>query len=669
MRALAIQDSGTLRRNPLVTNPAATVSTARRRSRRRVAFWVFFSFVAMIAVLAGVLTWQIIDTLGTVNSASTPPPMISGAVLGGSPEVEIDTSRARTAVAISELDLTATPIPTATSTIAATSTASSTTEPTATATATLVNVVGAVTIEPSPALEVDASATPKPAGTETAVSEADEDYDLPTEIDVPVDNLTATPLPIATETAVSEADEDYDLPTEIDVPIDNLTATPKPEATLETAKVTESPSPEETASIEVTPEATVLSEIERVENGSFEEGVNGWYLESGAGPVVVDDAPDGTMMLQIPVTGAYADQGIFTIPGTSYYLSGTGRLTADGDSGVIGVVYQDAQENRLSDLEPDPITFTSTRMTQKGMTFTPPAEVVNVKVYAYKDDGPAALEVDAISVRSIVPPYVEGGSTSASPELAEGSMTILIMGVDAREGEAIDGGVRPDSLMVVHLNPDSSACRVLSIPRDTRTELPGYGLTKVNHALAVGGIDYEVQVVSDLIDLPIDHYVLIDFSGFEDLVDAIGGVTITVPETFTALDGTEFVAGEQRITGKQALSYARHRSDAEGDFGRIDRQQKVIRALIRELGGRQVLTSIKELLPAVQNNIRTDLSVSEMIDIADTYRSICTEEAVTMLKLQGEIATFDDPLLQMPLSYVVVDEAEIRRKVAALLEP
>ena len=90
-------------------------------------------------------------------------------------------------------------------------------------------------------------------------------------------------------------------------------------------------------------------------------------------------------------------------------------------------------------------------------------------------------------------------------------------------GEAIDGQVRPDSLMVVHLNPTSSACRVLSIPRDTRTELPGYGLTKINHALALGGIDYEVQVVSDLIDLPIDHYVLIDFTGFEDLVDASAG--------------------------------------------------------------------------------------------------------------------------------------------------
>jgi LCP family protein required for cell wall assembly len=248
-------------------------------------------------------------------------------------------------------------------------------------------------------------------------------------------------------------------------------------------------------------------------------------------------------------------------------------------------------------------------------------------------------------------------------------MTILVMGVDAREGEAIDGQVRPDSLMLIHLTPKSSACRILSIPRDTRTELPGYGLSKVNHALAVGGIDYEIQVVTELTDLPIDHYVLIDFSGFEDLVDAIGGITIDVPETFTALDNTVFLAGEQRMTGKQALSYSRHRSDDQGDFGRIIRQQQVIRGLIHEASGLQILTSIREFLPAVQDNLRTDLSVSQMVDIATTYRSICTEDAVTMLKLEGEIETHDDPLLEMPLSYVIVDEAEVRQKVASLLEP
>ena len=67
--------------------------------------------------------------------------------------------------------------------------------------------------------------------------------------------------------------------------------------------------------------------------------------------------------------------------------------------------------------------------------------------------------------------------------------------------------------------------------------------------------------------------------------------------------------------------------------------------------------------------MRTDFGIPEMVDMANTYRSICTEDAITLMRLEGQIATFDDPILQMPLSYVVIDEAEIRRKVASLLEP
>jgi LCP family protein required for cell wall assembly len=630
-------------------------------------------------MVAGVLTWQIIDTVGTVNSASTPPPSISAGMLGGSPDATIDTGPAQTAVAARALGLTATP----TNTAVPTSTA--TTVPTNTATATL---------EPT----TTSSATPAPTATATEFDE----NDLPWTIDVPVDNLTATPAqaaPVATETAVSEQDEDYSLPTAISDAVNNLTPTPPAsgtvvavvEAATTAPKPASTPSPRPTstplatsvpnvtapntptatatATLEPTAVPTVLSEIERVKNGSFEQGTEGWYLESGAGPVSVADAPDGGAMLQLPATGGYADQALFTIPGTSYYLSASGRLTAEGDSGVVGVVYRDAAGTRLTDLEPKPISFTATRLRKKGLEFTPPEQVAKVSVYIYKDDGPAALDVDAISVRSIVPPVAASDAPGGGLALAAGAQTILIMGVDARPGEAIDGQVRPDSLMVVHLNPTSSSCRVLSIPRDTRTELPGYGLTKINHALALGGIDYEVQVVSDLIDLPIDHYVLIDFTGFEDLVDAVGGITIDVPEGFTAADGTVFPTGPQQMTGKQALSYSRHRGDAEGDFGRIKRQQQVIRALIKQSSGLEVLASIREFLPAIQNNLRTDLNVPEMIDLASTYRSICTEDAVTMMRLEGEIATFDDPILHMPLSYVVVDEAEIRRKVAALLEP
>jgi LCP family protein required for cell wall assembly len=222
--------------------------------------------------------------------------------------------------------------------------------------------------------------------------------------------------------------------------------------------------------------------------------------------------------------------------------------------------------------------------------------------------------------------------------------------------------------MVLHLDPASGTCRVLSIPRDTRTELPGYGLTKINHALAVGGIDYEKLVVQNLLGLKINHYVLIDFNGFEGLVDAVGGVTIDVPAGFTATDGTTFVAGAQSMSGRQALSYARFRGGPDGDFGRINRQQQVIRALVARASGLNIVRSLNELLPAVAENLRTDLSARDMAALASDYRSRCTDQNVTMLSLDGTIATYQDPLLNLPLSYVVVDPSEIKAKVAELLD-
>jgi hypothetical protein len=173
-----------------------------------------------------------------------------------------------------------------------------------------------------------------------------------------------------------------------------------------------------------------------------------------------------------------------------------------------------------------------------------------------------------------------------------------------------------------------------------------------------------MQTVSKMLGIPIDHYVLIDFNGFEELVDAVGGITIDVPETFTTAGGVLFEAGPQTMDGETALAYARDRSGPEGDFGRIERQQQIIRALVARSTGLDIVTSIGDLLPAVEANVRTDLAVTDMVSIGSTYRTICAEEAVTLLRLEGELATFDDPLIQAPLSYVVVDEAEIRRKVA-----
>ncbi len=158
----------------------------------------------------------------------------------------------------------------------------------------------------------------------------------------------------------------------------------------------------------------------------------------------------------------------------------------------------------------------------------------------------------------------------STPEVAAsaGGTNILLMGVDARSGDSIDIGVRPDSLAVLHLDEETGSCRVLSIPRDSRVELPGYGMSKINHALAVGGIPYEQQVVEQYLGIEIDHYGLIDFSGLTKVVDAVDGVTVDNPEAFS-IGGQQFESGAIELDGERAVLYARYRGGSDGDFGRI----------------------------------------------------------------------------------------------------
>lgn len=250
---------------------------------------------------------------------------------------------------------------------------------------------------------------------------------------------------------------------------------------------------------------------------------------------------------------------------------------------------------------------------------------------------------------------------------SEGStLNVLLMGVDAREGQAIDGEVRPDSLSVLHVDGETGSCRILAIPRDTRTELPGYGLTKINHALALGGVPYEILVVEQLLGIEIDHFGLIDFGGVEGLVDVVGGVTVVNDRAFEA-GGFTFAEGEIRLDGEQALVYSRFRQDERGDFGRQERQQQVIRALLEQTSGLDVATNAPRLLDAVDGHFKSDLSAREMVSLATEFRDDCTPGTLETARMDGAIETHADPLLNLPLSYVVVDEAEIAARVAWLL--
>ncbi len=302
--------------------------------------------------------------------------------------------------------------------------------------------------------------------------------------------------------------------------------------------------------------------------------------------------------------------------------------------------------------------YVSSRLDALHQLSTPPPEISGDRLGGGED-----VKIDTGAAQR----HVEQAS-SDNPELAnspDGSMAVLMMGVDARAGEPIDVDVRPDSLAVAYLDGETNSCRMLSIPRDTRVELPGYGQSKINHALAVGGVPYQISVVERLLGIEIDHYGLIDFAGVTQLVDAVGGITISNDEAFTIESDTAvfpFPTGTLELNGEQALMYARYRGGADGDFGRQKRQQEVVRALLTKGARLDVVTAVPDLLSAVDGHIRTDMSAREMIQLAQQFRSGCTADTLETARLEGTVGNAWDDLLQLELSFVTVDEAEIRRK-------
>jgi LCP family protein required for cell wall assembly len=240
---------------------------------------------------------------------------------------------------------------------------------------------------------------------------------------------------------------------------------------------------------------------------------------------------------------------------------------------------------------------------------------------------------------------------------------ILLMGVDAQPGAPIDIGVRPDALILLRLDPDTRSCRLLAIPRDTRVDLPGYGESKINHALMVGGIPYQQLVVEQFTGLSVDHYLLIDFVAFQQIVDAVGGVPVTVPEDLVKDGQVRFTAGTHHFDGKQALAYARYRNVPDGNIGRVKRQWGILQGLSQVESGRDLVGDVNQLLPALEDHIRTDLTATEMAGIARTYGNHCNADSTPTTLIDGTQVRLHDPILQQTLYYNVVAPAVVKQRV------
>jgi LCP family protein required for cell wall assembly len=181
-------------------------------------------------------------------------------------------------------------------------------------------------------------------------------------------------------------------------------------------------------------------------------------------------------------------------------------------------------------------------------------------------------------------------------------------------------------MLLMTVNPKTKTTKLISIPRDTRTMLinknnPGNDrIDKINAAYAYGGIEESISTVENLLNVPVDYYIKVNMEGFKEIVDAVGGIDVNNKYAFE-LDGVTLQTGPQHLNGLQALEYARMRhQDPRGDFGRQERQREVISKVINKGKSFQTLTNYNNILKALENNIQTNLTLSDMIAIQSTYK-------------------------------------------------
>ncbi len=195
--------------------------------------------------------------------------------------------------------------------------------------------------------------------------------------------------------------------------------------------------------------------------------------------------------------------------------------------------------------------------------------------------------------------------------------SVLMLGVDERKG---DKG-RSDTIIVLTVNPNNNSVKMLSIPRDTRTEIIGKDKDdKINHAYAFGGVPMSMATVENFLNIPIDYYIQVNMEGFKDLVDAVGGVKVNNDMDYF-VNEFHYPKGEITLNGEQALSYSRMRyEDPRGDFGRQSRQREIIQAVIDEGMSVSSLANYSDIFAALGKNIKTNLTFDQMVDIQKNYR-------------------------------------------------
>ena len=220
----------------------------------------------------------------------------------------------------------------------------------------------------------------------------------------------------------------------------------------------------------------------------------------------------------------------------------------------------------------------------------------------------------------------------------EGALNILLVGSDSRDPDATKEDTnawRADTLIIMHIPADHKSAQLVSIPRDLWVQIPSANdadcstgsRAKINAAFAFGGLPRAVRTVECMTDVHLDHVLAIDFGGFKEVTDALGGVDLKVEQSITSIHKPyrKFTKGTMHMDGAQALDWIRQRKQfPQGDFARMRHQQEFLKALMDKAAGTGTLTNpakLNSFLKAVTNAITADQDFS-LTDMAVQFRSL-----------------------------------------------
>lgn len=263
---------------------------------------------------------------------------------------------------------------------------------------------------------------------------------------------------------------------------------------------------------------------------------------------------------------------------------------------------------------------------------------------------------------ALLPPLLRFGSLREPTN-------VLVLGVDVvysgrgrrlkADQQAFTG--RSDTIMVARLDPYRNTFSVLSIPRDTWARIPGHGTQKINAANALGGPELTRATVQNLLNISIDHYVVLNVRGLVALVDEIGGITVDIPKKMKYLDNTaklniNLEPGPRKLNGTESMGFVRFRHDSLGDIGRVQRQELFMRAVLDRAMQPDSWTHIPKLIEIANDYIYTDMSGGDMTGYAAFVRAV-PKENQQLVMLPGDFSGTGN---------WVVDRADVRRMIAKL---